>query len=315
MNFIIGIDGGGTKTVGILADETGQVHTRVEVGASNYHTVGETQTKEVLADLVSQLLAQANVTLAECVGACLGMAGLALPADREVLGRICGEIGFHRNCILTHDAQIALVAGTGRLEGVIIVCGTGSIVYGINADGREARSGGWGHLLGDEGSGYVIALCGLRAIARAADGRGAPTQLTDLMLNKIGLHQPSDLVRWIHSASKDQVSALAKSVFVAMEDGDPVASQIIQHAADELVLATQAVIAKLGLDQPSDIGFSGGILKHQPGFVNLLRSRLRPMAPNARINLAKHEPAYGAVLLAQAHFLSDTPRYSHLGSY
>ena len=308
MNFFIGIDGGGTKTVGILADETGQVHTRVEVGASNYHTVGETQTKVVLADLVSQLLAQANVTLAQCIGSCLGMAGLARAADQKVLGRICGEIGFHRNCILTHDAQIALVDGTGKLEGVIIISGTGSIVYGINSDGTEARSGGWGHLLGDEGSGYAIALCGLRAIARAEDGRGAPTQLTHLMLNEIGLQQPGDVIRWVYSASKDQVSALAVVVFVAMEDGDLVARRIVQRAAHELVLATQAVIAELGSDRPSDIVLSGGILANQPEVVNLLREGLHPMAPNARIDLAKYEPAYGAVLLAQAQFLSVTPR-------
>ena len=109
MNCIIGIDGGGTKTVGILADQTGQVHTRVEFGASNYHTVGETQSKKVLADPTSQLLAQANVTVEDRIGSCLGMAGLARPADWEVIERICSEIGFHRNCILAHDAQIALV--------------------------------------------------------------------------------------------------------------------------------------------------------------------------------------------------------------
>ena len=307
MNFIIGIDGGGTKTVGILAEETGLVRKRVEVGASNYHTVGETKTKEVLADLVSQLLAHANVTLTQCIGSCLGLAGLARPADQEVLGRICGELGLRKNCILTHDAQIALVGGTGKLAGVIINSGTGSIVYGINADGTEARSGGWGHLLGDEGSGYAIALRCLRAIARAEDGRGAPTKLTNLMLNEIGLRQPSDLIHWIHGASKDSVAALAHVVFAAMADGDLVSRQIIQHAADQLVLAAKAVIAKLGQNQPSDIVLNGGILAHHPAIVNLLREGLRRMAPNARIDLAKHEPAYGAVLLARAHFLSATP--------
>ena len=104
MNCIIGIDGEGTKTVGVLADQTGQVHIRVEFGASNYHTVGETQSKKVLADFISQLLAQANVTLEDCIGSCLGMAGLARPADWEVIELICNEIGFHRNCTLAHDA-------------------------------------------------------------------------------------------------------------------------------------------------------------------------------------------------------------------
>ena len=307
MLFVIGIDGGGTKTVGILADETGLLHARVEVGASNYHTAGETQTKKVLGDLVSQLLLQASFTLEDCIGSCFGMAGLGCRADREVIGHICREIGFRRNCILTHDAQIALVGGTGKLEGVIIVSGTGSIVYGINSDGMEVRSGGWGHLLGDEGSGYSIAVSGLRAIVRASDGRGAGTQLKDMMLSEIGLQKPGDLIRWVHGASIDCVSALANLVFVAMNDGDLVARRIIQHAADELVLAAQAVITELGPEQPADIILSGGNLTHHPGFVSLLRKRLQPIAPNARIDLAKHEPAYGAVLLAMSQFQPVTP--------
>ena len=99
------------------------------------------------------------------------------------------------------------------------------------------------------------------------------------------MQNPSDLIRWIHNASKDGVSELAKLIFVA-RGGDAAAQRIIQHAANELALGTQAVIDKLGLNQPSDIVLSGGIVTHQPGFVNLLRERLRPMAPNARIDLA-----------------------------
>ena len=121
------------------------------------------------------------------------------------------------------------------------------------------------------------------------------------------MQNPSDLIRWIHNASKDGVSELAKLIFVAREGGDAAAQRIIQHAANELALGTQAVIDKLGLNQPSDIVLSGGILTHQPGFVNLLRERLRPMAPNTRIDLAKHEPAYGAVLLAKSQFPSPAP--------
>ncbi len=105
------------------------------------------------------------------------------------------------------------------------------------------------------------------------------------------MQNPSDLIRWMHNASKNRVSALAKLIFVARESGDAAAQRIIHHAADELVLATQVVISKLGINQPSDIILSGGIVTHQPGFVNLLRERLRPMAPNARIDLAKYEPA------------------------
>ncbi len=308
--YIIGIDGGSTKTVGLLADLDRVIHAKGESGPSNYHVVGEAQTKRVLADLILQLLDGANTTLENCAGFCLGMAGLARPADQEVIGQICDEIGIGRSRILTHDAQIALVGGAGKLtegkshvaglEGIIVIAGTGSIVYGVNAEGSEARAGGWGHLLGDEGSGYDIALRGLRAVARAADGRGIPTQLTYLMLDEIGLKQPSDLIRWVYTASKDRVAGLARWVFIGRDAGDRVARQIVEYAADELTLAAKVVIDQLRFDNQFDVVFSGGIFAHQSGFVDLLRARLQAVAPKAQIGLAKHEPAYGAVLLAKS---------------
>lgn len=302
MNYIIGIDGGGTKTVGLLGDSDGTIHARVESGPSNYHVVGEVQTQKVLADLISRLLAQANATLADCTGACLGMAGLARPADQRIIDRLCDEICLTPNRMLTNDAQIALAGGAGKCEGVVIIAGTGSIVYGLNSQGREERAGGWGHLLGDEGSGYDIAWRGLRAVARAADGRGTPTQVTNLILNELGLKQPSDLIPWIHAASKDQVAQLAGQVFAAVDTGGRVARQIIEDAADELTIAAKVVIDRLHFDRPFDVVLSGGIFEHQPGFVAVLRERLEAVAPAAQIGLPKHEPAYGALLLAKSQF-------------
>ena len=175
--YIIGIDGGGTKTIGILATETGQRLAEVEAGPANYHVVGEAETRAVLENIVAKLYEKAGVPSGSSVRCCLGMAGLGRAADREVIGRICDELGISQNRILTHDAHIALVGGTEKQEGVIVISGTGAIVYGINAEGREARASGWGYLLGDEGSGYDIAIKGLQAVARAADGRGDPTAL------------------------------------------------------------------------------------------------------------------------------------------
>ena len=168
----IGIDGGGTKTVGILTVATGERIVRTEAGPSNYHVVSaKEKTQEVLATVIANLFEQAKLPPTSNTAFCLGMAGLGRAEDRGVIGRICDALGVRKNRILTHDAHIALVGGIGKPEGVIIISGTGSIVYGINAHGEETRAGGWGYLLGDEGSGYDIALKGLQAVARAADGR------------------------------------------------------------------------------------------------------------------------------------------------
>ena len=297
--LFIGIDGGGTKTVGLLADQAGHIITKAESGASNYHAVGEEQTKLVLADVTSQLIADAGAALESCIH-CLGLAGVASPVDRQVIGRICDEIGLPENRILTHDARIALVGGAEESSGVIIIAGTGSIVYGTDIAGREAQAGGWGHLLGDEGSGYDIARRALQAVSRAADGRGVPMQLSALILDALEFSQPRNLIPWMHSVGKDKVAQLAGVVFHAANANDSVAQGILDEAADELVLAARVVIDKLRFSQPFNLVLSGGIFSHQPTFVALLRNRLDNLAPDARVCLPKREPAYGAVLLAMS---------------
>jgi N-acetylglucosamine kinase-like BadF-type ATPase len=297
--YIIGIDGGGTKTVGILTTETGQHLAQVQSGPANYHVVGETQTQAVLESVVGELCEKAGVSRTSPIRFCLGMAGLGRAADQEVIGRICNELGVRENRILTHDAHIALIGGTENREGVIIISGTGAIVYGIDADGREARASGWGYLLGDEGSGYDIAIKGLRAVARAADGRDDPTELTNRILSRLGLNAPNALIRWVHAASRDTIAHLAGIVFDTARTTDSVAERIIDDAANELVLAAGSVIGQLEFEGSFDIVLSGGNLIHQPMFADKLRHGFAEIQPKASVLLPKHEPAYGAVLLAQ----------------
>ena len=298
--YIIGIDGGGTGTVGILTTETGRCLAQVQSGPSNYHVVGEAKTQTVLKSVVEELCEKAGIPSTSAIHFCLGMAGLGRAADRKIIGRICDELGISENRILTHDAHIALVGGTEKQHGVIVISGTGAIVYGINADGKEARASGWGYLLGDEGSGYDIAIKGLRAVARAADGRGSSTELTNRILNALELKEPGDLIRWVHAASRDAIAQLAKIVFDAARTTDRTAAQIVDAAAEELVCAANSVVKQLKLVGAFDIVLSGGNLIHQPMFADKLRRQFARVAPEALVLLPKHEPAYGAVLVAQA---------------
>ena len=299
--YIIGIDGGGTKTIGILTAETGQYLAQAQSGPANYHVVGEAKTKEVLESVIRDLYEKAGISSSGSVRFCLGMAGLGRDADRKVIGRICDELDIREHRTLTHDAHIALVGGTEKQEGVIVVSGTGAIVYGINADGKEARASGWGYLLGDEGSGYDIAIKGLRAVARATDGRGNPTELTNQILSRLELDEPSELIRWVHAASRDAIAQLAEIVFDTAQTADTVAEGIVDGAVDELVCAAASVIKQLEFIEPFDIVLSGGNLIHQSMFADKLRHRFQKIQSEASVQLPKHEPAYGAVLLAQAN--------------
>lgn len=299
--YIIGIDGGGTRTVGILTTKTGQCLAQVQSGPSNYHVVGEAKTQAVLESVIGELCEKAEILSVSATHFCLGMAGLGRAEDRKVVGRICDKLGISKNRrILTHDAHIALVGGTEKQHGVIVISGTGAIVYGINANGDEARASGWGYLLGDEGSGYDIAIKGLQAVARAADGRGNPTELTNRILHRLERNEPSELIRWTHAASRDEIAQLAEVIFDTAQTTDAVATKIVDEAADELVCAAESVIKQLEFIEPFDIVLSGGNLIHQPIFSDKLRHQLARIQPKASVLLPKHEPAYGAVLLAQA---------------
>ena len=301
MEYIIGIDGGGTNTIGLLATETGECIAKVQAGPSNYHVVGTEQTQDVLKEIVSELSTHVDNTPLHSIHFCLGMAGLGREEDKRVIGQICDEIGINKNRILTHDAHIALVGGTGKQEGVIVISGTGSIVYGIDLHGVEVRAGGWGYLLGDEGSGYDIALKGLQAVARAADKREQPTQLTDMILNRLDLDKPSDLIRWTHAAERDEIAQLSQVVFKVLEMGDSKAEKIIDSAFSELACAVETVALQLEFTQPFSIVFSGGILLHQPTLADRLGRWIEKIILGSSVMLPKHDPAYGAVLLAKAN--------------
>lgn len=298
MNYIIGIDGGGTNTVGILATKDGQTIAKSQAGPSNYHVVGIEQTRYVLNEIISQLKHEVTANNLDSIKFCIGMAGLGRKEDKVVIGKICDEIGINIKRILTHDAHIGLVGGTGKQAGVIVISGTGSIVYGINEHGKEVRAGGWGYILGDEGSGYDIAIKGLQAVTRAADNRTHPTELTHLILNKLELSEPYDLIRWTHAANRHEIAQLATLVFKAMEIGDTRAEEIIESAVSKLACAVETVVMQLEFAESFDIVFSGGNLLNQSILADKLQRWIEKIIIDASVILPKHEPAYGAVLLA-----------------
>lgn len=301
MGYIIGIDGGGTETNGLLTYLNGDIVASANSGPSNYHVVGVEQTHHVLKDIIAELTSHVGSMDDNSIRYCIGMAGLGREDDREVIGEICDNIGIPTNRLLTHDAYIALVGGIGKQEGIIVISGTGSIVFGIDSYGKEVRAGGWGFLLGDEGSGYDMAIKGLQSVARAADKRQPPTKLTQLLLKKLNLNDPTQLIKWTHAASRDEIAKLSEIVFQCQNRGDYAANSIIDDAADELTYDVDAVINQSTYTDNIDIVLSGGNLLHQPIFVQKLKSRIEKRNPRITVSLPKNEPAYGAVILAKAH--------------
>src|SRR5512134_4028190 len=197
---VIGIDAGGTKTVCQLADDQGRLVTETRGPGANLQAAGELQVEKVLHDVMERALASGPAAAQGLVPAaiCLGIAGVDREDDSRVVWGIMRRIGYKARLVVVNDALIALEAGIGEGPGIVVISGTGSICYGRNAQGEAARAGGWGYVLGDEGSGYWIGRAAIRAVLREQDRRGARTLLTDLLLRHFEVQRPQDLLHAVY---------------------------------------------------------------------------------------------------------------------
>ena len=297
---VLGIDVGGTKTVCLLGNEEGQVLSTARGPGANLQAVGELQLEKVLHTVMEETLAQQTAIPAAI---CLGIAGVDRPEDAALVRGVMSRIGYKARILVVNDALIALQAAIGAAAGIVIVAGTGSIAYGCDRYGNAARAGGWGYVLGDEGSGYWMGRLALRAIVREADGRGHPTTLTPRVLKHFGVTRPEDLLQTVysHDFKPAAVAALATEVQRAREEGDAVATAILDWGAKELVGAAESVTKQLELrGEEFSFVLAGGMFKAVP-WLQVEVTRLLPaVAPRSRTALLETEPAFGAVRLALA---------------
>jgi N-acetylglucosamine kinase len=297
---VLGIDAGGTKTVCLLASADGSVVGEARAGGANLQAEGELAVEKVLHTVMDEAVGGRPV---EVAAICLGMAGVDREADGAVVRAIMRRIGSKVPTLVVNDALVALVAAVGDAPGIVIICGTGSIAYGKNARGVAARSGGWGYLLGDEGSGYWMGGRALQAVARASDGRGPATSLTTKVLAHFGVARPSGLIPEIYDrpVRHHVLAQVAHAVQLARDEGDLVAAQILEQAAAELVAAARSVAEQLQMrDEAFDFVLAGGVFNGVPWLADQLAPRLRAVAPKAGVRRLTVEPALGAVRLALA---------------
>jgi N-acetylglucosamine kinase-like BadF-type ATPase len=296
---VLGLDAGGTKTVCYLADEDGKLIGEGRAGGANLKAEGELAVEKVLHSVMDQALGERERNVAAI---CLGMAGADREDEKSLVLDIMRRISARARVVVVNDALVALVAGVGDAPGVVIICGTGSIAYGRSAD-RAARAGGWGHILGDEGSGYWIGRRALRAVARGADGRGPATSLTPRVLNHFAVAKPSDLVTEVYDRQlrHHAVAQLARLVQQARDEGDEVATQILEQAAHELVRAARSVVDRLSMQEEAlQFVLAGGVFTGVPWLAEELKRRLPATAPRGQVKRLEVEPALGAVRLALA---------------
>jgi N-acetylglucosamine kinase len=297
---VLGIDVGGTKTTCLLGDDHGRIVATASGPGANLQAVGELELEKALHSVMEQTVAPNGATPSAI---CLGIAGVDRPEDAAIVRSIMSRIGYKARVLVVNDALIALQAAIGNAPGIVIVAGTGSIAYGCDRHGTAARAGGWGYVLGDEGSGYWMGRLAMRAVVRAADGRGIPTRLTGLLLAHFGVERPDQLLQTVyHAALKPATfAALAGIVQQARDDGDAAASAILERGVQELLGAAASVAAQLDLTHEEfTFVLSGGMYRAVPWLGDELVRQLPSIAPRSRTLQLEVEPALGAVRLAVA---------------
>ncbi len=304
---LLGVDGGGTSTIAWLADAEGRVLGRGRAGPSNIKAVGPEAARAALDGSIGSAFADAGLPVGPVAASCLGLAGFDRPDDRRWLDDWARGATWAGRLLLVNDGELVVAAGTLEGWGVGVIAGTGSIAVGRGPDGRTARSGGWGPLFGDEGSGYAVARAGLRKLARRADGRENPPHppgadpLAGRLCAALGIGDVSELVSAVYREGFDRtrVAALAWCVVAAAADDPSLFAEILEPAGLDLAEMALAVARGLGRTSgPLPIALAGGFLLNSPGVASVLVRRLTGSGYEVAA-MPVPEPVAGALILAR----------------
>jgi N-acetylglucosamine kinase-like BadF-type ATPase len=302
--FWLGIDGGGTNCRAAVADDEGAVRGEGRADAANFIRVGLDAAIRQIKHAVHEACAQAGIEAAQLTAACAGLAGTSHPDHhRQMLAALKAALPI-RDLTLETDARVALAGATGNQPGVVIIAGTGSIACGLNARGRFARAGGWGPVMGDEGSGSYIGRRALEAVLMAYDYRGQPTVMLEPILRHFNVSTPPELAPVIYDdpeRAQREIAQLSRIAVRAAQAGDGVAGAIIRDAAVELSRAAVAVIEQLRMETDAfQVAYVGGVFEAGEAILAPMREEIVNAAPRARIAPPVHPPVIGAVKMAMA---------------
>lgn len=300
MEYVIGIDGGGTGTrLTVLDGHMAEVFSCSGGGAA-VNSMPESDIRAHLAALIDDFSANFGPGLWACRGACLGAAGAGRKSGKEKLLTILADCLPGVPVFVTTDSAGALRGAFSGGDGVLVAAGTGSICTAKRGEAFH-RSGGWGHVLGDEGSGYDIGRQILQAIARAADGREGATVLTRMVWAEWGVQDMDGLVEKVCSGeqTKSDIAGLAFFSQIAYNMGDEAARRILNRAAESLAeMALCAATALWGPEESPPCAYAGGVLEHFPALRALFRRALGEKRPDMPVHACEHTAAWGCASLA-----------------
>jgi glucosamine kinase len=293
--FVLGVDGGATKTIAAVLDLDSRVLHLAHRGPSNQDAVGPKAAVRALLEAADEAIERAAIKGDELGAAVLAIAGTDT-------GAVAGHVRSVRadSWIVVNDVVGAWATATGAGPGVGVISGTGSNVFGVGSDGRTWRAGGWGHLLGDEGSGYWFGIQSIKAALKDRDTSGPETALTDAVAEFFRVDSVEALAALIYSnpLTKGKVAAFAVETARLAEQGDAVAGELYRRAARELGEQITAVIRETGLSSSFPVGLIGSSFRAGAVFVDPLVEVVHETAPDADVSVVEMAPVGGSLLLA-----------------
>ncbi|PSL41623.1 N-acetylglucosamine kinase-like BadF-type ATPase [Planomicrobium soli] len=298
--YVLGIDGGGTRTSGIVADEKGNIYMQAATGRSNPNTLSQRGFEQVMKDLLLGLKQQ-NEEIYNQVAICFaGIAGVdESQRTSEVAELLRGYLPEETMLIVQNDAINALYSGTIGEAGIVQISGTGAITYGINEQQKEVRAGGWGFLFDEAGSGFAVGKAALRAVFKEYDQRGPATSLTGRLLEHFQVDKATEIISLVYGQeyARAVIAPLAPLVVEEAAASDHVAQDILVGACEEMLRSINTCHRQLFRpDHPTTIVLAGGVFSDWPLFSSIFKDLTKGELPNAVFRPTQIAPVAGAVV-------------------
>lgn len=295
--IVVGVDGGGSRTRAMVADESGHGIVTVEGGPSAVRPGQAEQSADVIAATVREALAACDMSHVTPKVLCVGVAGVGRDVEREALWQALVSREVAEDVVVHADAMIALDDAFGDGAGLLVVGGTGSIGYGRGPTGTFARCGGWGPVCGDEGSGAWIGRRALSIVTAAHDGREPETVLTGAILTAVEVNEVADLIGWAADATPAMLAELAPVVMRVAKGGDLRANSLVTLSVEELVMHARTLARLLFGDERAAVplALGGGLLARGSLLRKRLVHRLKSAVPGAQLRDEEVVPVRGAV--------------------
>ena len=295
--YVIGLDGGGTKTKVLVADRNKKILESFLAGAINYNGSEKERIDRNMQSIFQTILAK-GYARKDCIGICIGTAGISNPLVPQYIKSNVDLFNYSCPVSIVGDHETALVGALLQSEGMILIAGTGSICYGRDGKGNSYRTGGYGHLIDDEGSGYAIGRDILSAVVRAYDKRCEATVLTKLVLDYLNIQTIEELIRYVYDPghSKKDIAKLSVLIEKAYRLQDQAAIAIVDHCVSELMELTKPILKVMKED--CSIAVSGSILLKNQDIFDKLCAGMKKEHPLVTITKPKKDAAFGAVIIA-----------------